>query len=74
MKRKMKDKNGFSAPSIPIAGDPSPNGIDALVNSEMCRLSLGERDKVLKDLHGVSDEVEETPDCIRNTRVSSTES
>jgi hypothetical protein len=46
--------------STPPVECPSLDSLDALINSEMCRLSLGERDKALHDVHGVSDDIEES--------------
>ena len=44
--------------------EPSAEDIDALLNSELCQLSLDERNKVFQDIHGVSDEINETPDLV----------
>lgn len=38
--------------------------MDALVAQQMAELSLGEREKVYYDIHGVSDQVEETAELI----------
>ena len=43
---------------------PTAEDVDALLNSEMCQLSLDERNKVYQDIHGVSDEINETPDLV----------
>lgn len=43
---------------------PSPDLVDALVNSEMCKLSLGEREQVTEDIHGVAEEIKETPEIV----------
>lgn len=43
---------------------PSPDGIDNLLNTELCNLSLDERGQVFDDIHGVSDNIEETPELV----------
>lgn len=44
--------------------NPSPDGIDNLLNEELYNLSLDERGQVFDDIHGVSDDIEETPQLI----------
>eukprot|EP00980_Cylindrotheca_fusiformis_P001632 scaffold368_cov125-Cylindrotheca_fusiformis.AAC.10 len=44
--------------------DPSQDTIDMLLNSEMNALSLEQRGKLLDDIHGVSNEIDETPELV----------
>lgn len=46
---------------IPPAHELSSKVIDQLVNEELLRLSLEDREQALQDVHGVSDQVDETP-------------
>ena len=55
----LDDSSSESSGELPSAKD-----VDALLNSEMCQLSLDERNKVYQDIHGVSDEINETPDLV----------
>ena len=58
----LDDSSSWSSES---SGElPSAEDVDALLNSEMCQLSLDERNKVYQDIHGVSDEINETPDLV----------
>jgi hypothetical protein len=42
--------------------------LDALYAKDMFELSMNERDKVLQDVHGVADVIEETPEFIKERR------
>ena len=43
---------------------PTPEEMDALISSEMCKLSVKEREKILEDVHGVGEVNEEDPSFI----------
>mmetsp|Transcript_40168 Transcript_40168/g.96920 ORF Transcript_40168/g.96920 Transcript_40168/m.96920 type:complete len:438 (+) Transcript_40168:42-1355(+) len=47
--------------------NPEPDGIDNLLNAELCNLSLDERGQVFDDIHGVSDVIEETPELVSDS-------
>jgi hypothetical protein len=49
--------------SIP-KDDPSPKSIDSLLSTELYALSLEERARVLDDVHGVSNEIDEAPEFV----------
>ena len=58
----LDDSSSWSSES---SGElPTAEDVDALLNSEMCQLSLDERNQVYQDIHGVSDEINETPDLV----------
>jgi hypothetical protein len=50
-----------SLPSEPPLFDPHPRSTDALLAQSMNQLSMKEREKVLEDIHGVADILEEEP-------------
>jgi hypothetical protein len=52
-------------PSVP----PCPSHTDSLIAKQMTRLSIEDREKVYHDLHGISDEVEETHMMIMSSLV-----
>ena len=61
----------FQEPPMPTSfvedipdSNPAPDGIDNLLNTELYNLSLDERGQVFDDIHGVSDDIEETPELI----------
>ncbi len=45
----------------------SPDDVDTLLAQDLAQLSMAEREKVFFDLHGVSGEVNETPEMIRGS-------
>ena len=47
--------------------DPTPEGMASVISKEMYNLSIEEREKVYSDLHGVSDEIDETPEFINES-------
>jgi hypothetical protein len=47
--------------------EPDPEYTDSLVAKQMAKLSREDREKVYFDLHGVSEQVEETPELIRKS-------
>ena len=51
---------GLNLSNLPPTKEPSPKEIDSLIAQEMNELSMKERDKVLFDIHGISDASEET--------------
>lgn len=51
----------YEEEGAPPLDSVSPEDIDALVNFEMNRLSIEEREHTINDIHGVADEVHETP-------------
>jgi hypothetical protein len=50
----------------PDPDEVSAKAIDQLVNEELFRLSLEDREQVYHDVHGVSDQVEETPEFLED--------
>lgn len=47
-----------------IPSDISPDQMDSLVAKQMTSLSMEDREKVYYDVHGVSEEVKETPEMV----------
>ena len=56
---------GSSILSAIPPNDPLPQQADALMVQEMSQLSFEERSRVTEDIHGVSDEIEETPKFVK---------
>jgi hypothetical protein len=48
---------------------PSADKVDALIAKQMTKLSMKDREKVYYDLHGISGEIEETPEMIANSLI-----
>lgn len=53
--------NGYSFPSS------DPEDLDKMLAAELTKLSVEERDQILFDLHGVADDMEETPELIEQS-------
>lgn len=51
---------------FPHPDEVTAKAIDQLVSAELLRLSLEDREQVYDDIHGVSDQVEETPTFIQD--------
>jgi hypothetical protein len=63
-----KDISSRSSISILLStGRPVDEDVDTLIAKDMTKLSMEERDQVLHDVHGVSDDVEETPALIEES-------
>jgi hypothetical protein len=54
--------NNVRHDNIPL--DISPDQVDSLVAKQMASLSMEDREKVYYDVHGVSEEVKETPEMV----------
>jgi hypothetical protein len=48
----------------PIESDDTWSAVQSLLALDLNKMSLNERDKVFKDLHGVSDIVDESPELV----------
>ena len=46
---------------------PSPNETDSLIAKQLASLSMRDREQVYYDLHGVTDEIKETPELIEES-------
>jgi hypothetical protein len=59
-----EDVTSISIPPTPPKEDLTAHEADALLAKEMTQLSVEERDQVLKEIHGVADEVDENPESV----------
>ncbi len=50
-----------------IPSDISPDQVDLLVAKQMTSLSMEDREKAYYDVHGVSEEVKETPEMLASS-------
>lgn len=49
----------------PNDGVVQPNDVDALAANDLAKLSITDREKVYHDIHGVSNEIKETPEFVQ---------
>jgi hypothetical protein len=56
-----------------LLSTPEEEDMDNLIATDMTRLSMEERDQVLHDVHGVSNDMEETPELIEESLAQSIE-
>jgi hypothetical protein len=59
-----KDVTSISMPPILLKKDLTAQETDALLAKEMSQLSVGERDQVLNEMHGVAEEPDENPESV----------
>ncbi|KAL3927399.1 MAG: hypothetical protein SGBAC_013103 [Bacillariaceae sp.] len=62
-----KSADLFSKRIPPNASDPE--SADSLIASQMAKLSVADREKVYMDVHGISDNAQETPGLIQESLV-----
>ena len=60
-----RDEEIAVLPDVVPSDGPDPSATDSMVAQLMNRLSIREREKVLYDLHGIREEIEETPELLR---------
>ncbi|KAL3940971.1 MAG: hypothetical protein SGBAC_004579 [Bacillariaceae sp.] len=49
------------------ANASDPQSVDSLIASQMTRLSVDDREKVYMDVHGIKDDVKETPELVEHS-------
>jgi hypothetical protein len=60
----MEDENIAVLPNVTPQVAPCPKHADSLIAKQMAMLSKEDRERVYYDLHGVSEEVKETPEMV----------
>ncbi|KAL3935899.1 MAG: hypothetical protein SGBAC_008678, partial [Bacillariaceae sp.] len=60
-----KSADVFSRQIPPNASDPQ--SADSLIASQMAKLSVADRERVYMDVHGISDDAQETPELIQES-------